>query len=436
VLYPDVECLLVGKDLEYSIHKIVFFLELCKSLHIKRSLLFQIKDLLVWGDNDVHKKHALLVLRTIVALEKHARKQGWRGAGMNLKNTGGLGINSLGREFSTHSTSKGEFTKRSNRDSLYIPGPSDSALLDEALEYSLDRNSSLGSDTQKDDVDLKREQERHEQLVDQRNSRLGNPPSFGKRSSSFKGMEKHVRNESKDSIDFSNIEEAKLNRPSTPEPRSNRPSSLESRSNPTPEMRAIRQPALEKEELRPAIPEKVTNGYQSPVESSIDRNTVDQYLEIYKSPTNVYPTPLDQSPELVYSFDRSSRQSNSTLGDFDFEKEANKRWQNEAKELEESLKKLEIELVEFDKLDSFHLEPPSDFQLQNEIQDSDGSEVEFSRESINRNTARISKTLSVDSRRPSLTPEADQARILADAINQRIESRSKTIDNFIEEEVI
>ena len=84
-LYKKVDCHLLGKGLEYGIHKIIFFLELCKSLHIKRSLLFQVSDLLVWPENDLNRKHALIVLRTVIALEKHARKSGWDGPSMDLK---------------------------------------------------------------------------------------------------------------------------------------------------------------------------------------------------------------------------------------------------------------------------------------------------------------------------------------------------------------
>jgi hypothetical protein len=84
-LYQNVECHLLDKGLEYGIHKIIFFLELCKSLHIKRSLLFQVSDILVWPEHDPHRKHGLIVLRTIIALEKHARKSGWDGPFIELK---------------------------------------------------------------------------------------------------------------------------------------------------------------------------------------------------------------------------------------------------------------------------------------------------------------------------------------------------------------
>lgn len=84
-LYPKVKCQLLDKGSSYAIHKIVFFLELCKSLKIKRSLLFTIADLLVWPENDLMKKCSLSVLRTILALEKHARRSGWSGPSLGIK---------------------------------------------------------------------------------------------------------------------------------------------------------------------------------------------------------------------------------------------------------------------------------------------------------------------------------------------------------------
>ena len=78
-LYQNVDCSLADKPLHFGLHKTIFFLELCKSLHIKRALLFKISDLFVWPENDLNKKHALIVLRSVVALEKHARNSGWEG---------------------------------------------------------------------------------------------------------------------------------------------------------------------------------------------------------------------------------------------------------------------------------------------------------------------------------------------------------------------
>ncbi|KAJ3311019.1 hypothetical protein HDV04_004439 [Boothiomyces sp. JEL0838] len=97
-LYQRVECHLLDKSLEYGIHKIIFFLELCKSLHIKRALLFKVSDLLVWPDADPHKKSALIVLRTVIALEKHARKSGWQGPTIDLKAKVSLDLGVSSRE--------------------------------------------------------------------------------------------------------------------------------------------------------------------------------------------------------------------------------------------------------------------------------------------------------------------------------------------------
>jgi hypothetical protein len=91
-LYQKVECHLLDKGLEFGIHKIIFFLELCRSLHIKRSLLFQVSDLLVWPDNDAHRKHGLIVMRTMIALERHARKSGWNGPSIGLESAASLNL--------------------------------------------------------------------------------------------------------------------------------------------------------------------------------------------------------------------------------------------------------------------------------------------------------------------------------------------------------
>jgi hypothetical protein len=112
-LYQNVECHLLDKGLEFGLHKIVFFLELCKSLHIKRSLLFRIYDLLVWPEHDSHRKHALIVLRTVIALEKHARRSGWNGPPINLQTSASitLGVSS-GRNSRQSGTSEMSFISK------------------------------------------------------------------------------------------------------------------------------------------------------------------------------------------------------------------------------------------------------------------------------------------------------------------------------------
>ncbi|KAJ3218206.1 hypothetical protein HK099_005165 [Clydaea vesicula] len=90
-LYPKIECHLLNKGPEYAIHKIIFFLELCKSLGIKPSLLFSVADLILEDDNDISEenvskkiKSALTVLRTICAFERQARKKGWKGTPLRI----------------------------------------------------------------------------------------------------------------------------------------------------------------------------------------------------------------------------------------------------------------------------------------------------------------------------------------------------------------
>ncbi|KAJ3271482.1 hypothetical protein HDV01_006612 [Terramyces sp. JEL0728] len=118
-LYQKVECHLLDKSLEYGIHKIIFFLELCKSLHIKRALLFKVSDLLVWPDADPHKKSALIVLRTVIALEKHARKSGWQGPGIDLKAKVSLDLGVSSRE-SVLKVASQEFQPRQGSPSVSI----------------------------------------------------------------------------------------------------------------------------------------------------------------------------------------------------------------------------------------------------------------------------------------------------------------------------
>ena len=96
ILYKNIDCSLIDKPLQYGLHKTIFFLELCKSLRIKRSLLFKISDLFVWPENDLHKKSALIVLRSIVALEKHARNSGWEGPRIEFdRNSNDMGVNNV-----------------------------------------------------------------------------------------------------------------------------------------------------------------------------------------------------------------------------------------------------------------------------------------------------------------------------------------------------
>ncbi|KAJ3102029.1 hypothetical protein HDU97_000871 [Phlyctochytrium planicorne] len=88
-IYPRVQCQLLSKGPEFTIHKIIFFLELCKTIGIKPSMLFSVQDLLLGGpEHDPVRKSALTVLRTVCALERQARRRGWNGPVMVLKPEG------------------------------------------------------------------------------------------------------------------------------------------------------------------------------------------------------------------------------------------------------------------------------------------------------------------------------------------------------------
>ncbi|KAJ3087627.1 hypothetical protein HDU96_004420, partial [Phlyctochytrium bullatum] len=88
-IYPRVQCQLLSKGPEFTVHKIIFFLELCKTVGIKPSMLFSVQDLLLGGlEHDPVRKSALTVLRTVCALERQARRRGWNGPAMVLKPEG------------------------------------------------------------------------------------------------------------------------------------------------------------------------------------------------------------------------------------------------------------------------------------------------------------------------------------------------------------
>ncbi|KAJ1554917.1 hypothetical protein HK096_000129 [Nowakowskiella sp. JEL0078] len=84
-MYPNIQCQLLNKGPEFTIHKIIFFLELCKTVGLKPNMLFTVADLLLGPEDDQIGKGALTVLRTICFLERQARKKGWEGPIMYLK---------------------------------------------------------------------------------------------------------------------------------------------------------------------------------------------------------------------------------------------------------------------------------------------------------------------------------------------------------------
>jgi hypothetical protein len=85
ILYPKVKCQLLSKGSEFGIHKSVFFLELCKSVGIRAQALCTLSDILFGHLIEGSYAGTLNVLRTVVALEKQARKKGWEGPKMSLK---------------------------------------------------------------------------------------------------------------------------------------------------------------------------------------------------------------------------------------------------------------------------------------------------------------------------------------------------------------
>ncbi|KAJ3010920.1 hypothetical protein HKX48_007138 [Thoreauomyces humboldtii] len=87
-LYPRTQCQLLQKGPEFTVHKVIFFLELCKTVGVKNRHLFAVADLLVDAPLDPTRRSGLRVLKTICALERQARKQGWLGPALVLGESG------------------------------------------------------------------------------------------------------------------------------------------------------------------------------------------------------------------------------------------------------------------------------------------------------------------------------------------------------------
>ncbi|KAJ3155548.1 hypothetical protein HDU89_006514 [Geranomyces variabilis] len=85
-LYPRTQCQLLSKGPEFTVHKVIFFLELCKTVGVKNKNIFAVADLL--GSDvrvDPGRRGPLKVVRTLHALERQARRQGWEGPKLETK---------------------------------------------------------------------------------------------------------------------------------------------------------------------------------------------------------------------------------------------------------------------------------------------------------------------------------------------------------------
>ena len=87
-LFPKIACSLSAKGDHFTIHKLVFFLEVCKSVGLKPSALCTLSDLIFGHWIDRSYSGCLKVLRTVVALERQARKRGFNGPALVLKKKG------------------------------------------------------------------------------------------------------------------------------------------------------------------------------------------------------------------------------------------------------------------------------------------------------------------------------------------------------------
>ncbi|RKO88152.1 hypothetical protein BDK51DRAFT_27165, partial [Blyttiomyces helicus] len=89
-LFPRFDCQLLNKGPAFTVHKVIFFLELCKTVGIKPEMLFAVSDLLAGGiEDDPSRRSALTVLRTVCAFERQARRRGWEGPSIFPPKTGG-----------------------------------------------------------------------------------------------------------------------------------------------------------------------------------------------------------------------------------------------------------------------------------------------------------------------------------------------------------
>ncbi|KAJ3163587.1 hypothetical protein HDU86_000170 [Geranomyces michiganensis] len=85
-LYPRTQCQLLSKGAEFTVHKIIFFLELCKTVGVKNKNIFAVADLLASDPVvDPGRRGPLKVVRTLHALERQVRRQGWNGPKLETK---------------------------------------------------------------------------------------------------------------------------------------------------------------------------------------------------------------------------------------------------------------------------------------------------------------------------------------------------------------
>lgn len=113
-MHKNVQCPLLKNGREYAIHKIVFFLEVCISFRIKRVLHFKIEN--VFGMSNSYSD-GIAVMRTLLAVEKHARMTGWQGPPLPLKSVDDmrLGVRQMDSVWSGSASSQ---ASQNNRPSL------------------------------------------------------------------------------------------------------------------------------------------------------------------------------------------------------------------------------------------------------------------------------------------------------------------------------
>ena len=138
-LFPKIICNLLDRGNEYSIHKIVFFLELCKSLGVKSTLLFSISDLITRGRKSDAElvTSAVAVMKTICAMERLARKKGWKGPEILIRSESNLDGNSP--KNTENAIEIKDFERPNKREAIIRSNSAD------YVEKSVKRNASINS---------------------------------------------------------------------------------------------------------------------------------------------------------------------------------------------------------------------------------------------------------------------------------------------------
>ncbi|KAI8813910.1 hypothetical protein BJ742DRAFT_787864 [Cladochytrium replicatum] len=146
-MYPTIQCQLLGRGSEFTVHKIIFFLELCKTVGLKPTILFTVYDLLIGPEDDPQCKSALTVLRTVCALERVARKKGWDGPALVLKSEKERSEKEKAEraERRERRKSREQGRSRSGPEGVASPRPNEQALSPQPASATIDSTEQRGA---------------------------------------------------------------------------------------------------------------------------------------------------------------------------------------------------------------------------------------------------------------------------------------------------